>query len=327
MSDSLSTRYNSKNQNEIDILNAKQDSLQKDVQTVKDNYKVKSESDVWSQKPYSKKYRGVFHPYIFIHFPCNHKKHPQLYSSEEMYNFLKKDFYPSPQIDIYNLSIPEDLELEPEREPEFSYCVSGSSPMASVIIPTYNSSQELCITLKHLFQQDMNKQKWDVIVVDDGSEDETAQNLKNLNFLSRINFKFLCLPRKKKRENFSDCRFRAGIARNLGVKQALGQYLLFLDSDILIPSFYLSSVCQQLEKENVIQHPRYHLIQSAPKNYNQIDKNKHTFTKGTAYWENFYSTAENWNKKRLAWKYISTNTLCLKSSVFKQVGCFRKNYT
>jgi len=244
-----------------------------------------------------------------------------------MYNFLKKDFYPPPQTDIYNLSIPEDLELEPERKPEFSYYISGSKPTASIIIPTYNCFQKLCITLKHLFQQDLDKKEWEVIVVDDGSEDETAQNLKNLDFLSHINCKFLSMPRQHKRKNFADFRFRAGIARNVGVKQAQGQYLLFLDSDILIPSFYLSSVCHQLEKENVIQHPRYHLIQSAPKNYNQINKNRHTFVKSSGYWENFYSTAENWNSKRLAWKYISTNTLCLKSSVFKQIGGFRKNYT
>ena len=276
---------------------------------------------------YNFKNQKALHPHISMHFPCYHKKHLQLYGSEEMYNFLKKIYYPPPKIDIHNLSIPKDLELEPEREPEISYHISDSKPIASVVIPTYNCSQELGITLKHLFQQDLGKKKWEVIVVDDGSEDATAQYLKNLKFLSHLNFKFLFLPRQYKRKSFADFRFRAGIARNAGVKQAQGQYLLFLDSDMLIPSFYLSSVCHQLKKENVIQHPRYHLIQSAPKNYNQIDKNKHTFVKGSSYWENFYSTAGNWNQKRLAWKYISTNTLCLKSSVFKQVGCFRKNYT
>ena len=265
---------------------------------------------------------------IYIHFPCNHKKHSQLYSSEEIYSFLKKDCWlPPPPIDIYNLSIPEDLVLEPDKEPEFSYHIPGSRPLASVIIPSYNCSEELIISLKHLYQQDLKRQKWEVLVVDDGSDDGTTQALKNLGFLTQINFKLIYLPRKQKRTNFADHRFRAGIARNLGVKQARGKFLLFLDSDILTPPHYLSSICQQLKTENVIQHPRYHLLKSAPKEYSQIDKTRHIFVREPAYWENFYSTAQDWNEKRLPWKYVSTNTLCLKSSVFKQVGRFRKNYT
>ena len=60
-------------------------------------------------------------PPIFIHFPCSHKIHSELYKAQEIYHFLKKNFYPPPPLDIYNLSIPKDLELEPEREVEFSY--------------------------------------------------------------------------------------------------------------------------------------------------------------------------------------------------------------
>lgn len=297
------------------------------VDSLSSRYKNNIESDTTSQNSTSIKQISTLKPNIHIHFPCYHKKHPQLYSSGEIYSFLKKDFYPPPYQDIYNLSIPEDLKLEPEKEPEFFYHVSGSNPIASVIIPTYNCTQELIYTLKHLHLQDLDKREWEVIVVDDGSEGNTATALKGLDFLSYINFKFIFLPRQYKRESFADHRFRAGIARNLGAKQAQGKFLLFLDSDILTPPCYISSTCKQLETEDVIQHPRYHLIKSAPKEYSKIDKNKHTFIKGNNYWENFYATAQDWNQKRLPWKYISTNTLCLKSSVFKKVGCFRKNYT
>ena len=54
-----------------------------------------------------------------MHFPCFHKKHPKLYSSQEMFDFLTEQFFPPPKIDISNLSIPKDLKLEPEREPDF----------------------------------------------------------------------------------------------------------------------------------------------------------------------------------------------------------------
>ena len=198
---------------------------------------------------------------------------------------------------------------------------------ASVIIPAYNCSEELSLTLKHLYQQDRDKKEWEVIVVDDGSTENIAQTLKQLSFLKDMNFKFLYLPRVFPRTGFEDHRFRAGIARNLGVKQAIGEKLLFLDADILIPPHYISSACQQLEKHPVIQHPRYHLIPSAPTEYQKICKKEHTFIKAEGYWENFYATAKNWNEKKLPWKYISTNTLCLRAEIFKQVGGFRKNYT
>ncbi len=268
-----------------------------------------------------------FPPVARVHFPFSHKQRPELYSSEEMYAFLKSDFHPPPLADIYNLSIPEDLKLEPELEPEFVYRVSSQTPIASVIIPSYNCSRELSLTLEHLFRQDLAKAKWEAIVVDDCSDDSAAQTLKSLDFLSRINFKFVFLPGQRKRDSFADHRFRAGIARNQGVKQAQGKYLLFLDSDILTPPFYLSSACRQLEKYDVIQHPRYHLTPSAPTDYSQIDKSRHTFIKGSGYWEEFYSSAKNWSEKKLAWKYISTNTLGLKASAFKRAGRFRVNHT
>ncbi|MCZ0931846.1 MAG: hypothetical protein OXJ52_01665, partial [Oligoflexia bacterium] len=98
-------------------------------------------------------------------------------------------------------------------------------------------------------------------------------------------------------------------------------------ADILTPPHYISSVCRLLKTNDVVQHPRYHLTQSAPSNYKDINKAQHTFIKINDYWENFYATAENWNEKKLPWKYISTNSLCLKASLFKQAGSFRKNYT
>ena len=320
LSDSLSNRYSPTRTFAENI--DKQIFLTKKAQD-----KSNPRGNATGQNPVSPFKNNPFQPPVYFHFPCYHKKHPQLYSSEEIYEFLKQSAYPPPHTDIYNLSIPSDLELEPEREPEFSCHVLDSQPIASVIIPTYNCSQELIWTLKHLFQQDLPKQKYEVIVVDDGSEDQTAQTLKHLDFLSCMNFKFIFLSGKHKRESFADNRFRAGIARNLGVKQAQGAFLLFLDSDILTPSYYLSSVCELLKKEDVIQHPRYHLIKSAPKEYNKIDKSQHLYIKDSNYWENFYNTAQNWNEKRLPWKYISTNTLCLKTSVFKSVGWFRKNHT
>ena len=316
---------------------------------------------------------------IFVHFPCSHQRQPDLYNSKEIYDFLTQYYYPPPPYDIYNLSIPKDLKLEPENKAEIVYNLKDktgwfysffglafqdqanknsktgkknlkpnlmkawdkvlsfihkitkkpqhSAIKASVIITAYNCEKELLLTLKHLYQQDLPKKEWELIVVDDGSAKPLSQTLKNLKFLKEMNFKLIFLPRALPRTGPKDHRFRAGIARNLGAKYAKGENLLFLDADILVPPHYISSACKQLKTDPVVQHPRYHLTKSAPSNYKDINKSRHTFIKINNYWEKFYETAENWNEKKLPWKYISTNSLCLKTKLFNQVGRFRKNHT
>lgn len=86
----------------------------------------------------------------------------------------------------------------------------------SVIIPTYNRSELLRATLDSVFEQTFTD--YEVIVVDDGSTDRTAQMVAGyggkVRFLQQQN----CGP---------------GAARNLGAKHSKGEYLAFLDSDDL----------------------------------------------------------------------------------------------
>lgn len=306
---------------------------------------------------------------IFLSFPCAHKKHPELYSPEEISSFLSREFYPPPPYDCFNLSVPADLKLEPSLKPEVlakeppaglslkikktdqagdsqvdsdqendnqvnqagevpaGFTAQKKSLKASVVIPVYGDCYELILTLKHLERQDLDKTQFELIVVDDGSPAPIAGRLGSLDFLKQMNFKFIYFPRVKVRTGPKDHRFRAGIARNLGARAAQGENLFFLDADILIPPSYISACLKELEKHPVIQHPRYHLKPSAPVEYEKIIKARHCFVRGRSYWEDFYESSMDWNKRRLPWKYISTNTLCLKTEIFKKAGGFRKNYT
>ncbi|MCZ0931845.1 MAG: glycosyltransferase, partial [Oligoflexia bacterium] len=171
---------------------------------------------------------------VFVHFPCSHQAQTELYNSKEMYDFLKKSYYPPPPYDIYNLSIPKDLKLEPENKPELVYDLEGkafpfykenkkqsywnslfnkyfshSQLKASVIITAYNCERELALTLEHLYQQDLPKNEWELIVVDDGSQKKLSQSLKTLKLLQQMNFKFIFLPRDFPRTGPKDHRFRA----------------------------------------------------------------------------------------------------------------------
>ncbi len=105
------------------------------------------------------------------------------------------------------------------------------SPLVSVIIPTYNRSSIICRTIENVFEQ--SYRDFEVIVVDDGSTDDTLAKLKI--FGDRI--------RVLTRENSGPA-----VARNRGVDVARGQVVAFQDSDDLWISNKLERQIELLER-------------------------------------------------------------------------------
>lgn len=89
------------------------------------------------------------------------------------------------------------------------------NPLVSIIIPTFNSSGFIKSTLIKVLQQTW--QNVEIIVVDDGSTDNTVEIIKGLN-----NSKIKLIESVNK---------GASAARNLGLKNANGQFIQFLDAD------------------------------------------------------------------------------------------------
>jgi glycosyltransferase involved in cell wall biosynthesis len=88
-------------------------------------------------------------------------------------------------------------------------------PYFSVVIPTYNRGNYISATLKSVLAQTFND--YEIIVVDDGSTDNTADLIKKIKD-SRIKYIY-----QTNRER--------GTARNTGVKNSAGTYITFADSD------------------------------------------------------------------------------------------------
>lgn len=88
-------------------------------------------------------------------------------------------------------------------------------PLFSVIIPTYNRLNILPKAISSVINQVF--EQWELIIVDDGSIDNTSEFVDSLND-SRILF--------IKQNNLG-----VTVARNAGSKVASGKYLVFLDSD------------------------------------------------------------------------------------------------
>ena len=94
-----------------------------------------------------------------------------------------------------------------------------SEYQASVIVPVYNVEQYLGICLDSLVNQTMDKSKMEVLVINDGSPDNSWD---------------ICLEYSKKYDFikiFSKENEGLSATRNFGIKHAKGKYLFFLDSD------------------------------------------------------------------------------------------------
>ncbi|HTE91323.1 MAG TPA: glycosyltransferase [Terriglobales bacterium] len=92
------------------------------------------------------------------------------------------------------------------------------SPVISVIIPTFNRATMLSATLESFAAQSIPKNRYEVIVVDDGSKDATSEVCRD--FASRIQLKYLHIDNSG-----------TSAAKNTGILASRGKLLLFFDDD------------------------------------------------------------------------------------------------
>ena len=88
----------------------------------------------------------------------------------------------------------------------------------SIIIPAYNAERFIAETIQSVVHQTYTN--WELLIIDDGSKDNTAQIVKSFLNDNRIKYFF------QKNSGVS-------AARNLGMSYSSGNYLAFLDADDL----------------------------------------------------------------------------------------------
>src|SRR5271155_324881 len=106
------------------------------------------------------------------------------------------------------------------------------NPKVSVVIPTYNRAEKVRKTVESVLAQSFTD--LEVIVVDDGSSDETGQTLEHA-FGDRIRYYFQ--PNQG-----------VSAARNKGIEEARGEWIAFLDSDDLWEKEKLECQLDALER-------------------------------------------------------------------------------
>lgn len=100
----------------------------------------------------------------------------------------------------------------------------------SIVIPTFNRAAYLADCIDSLNNQTLGKDNFEVIVVDDGSKDNTAETMTDL----IQNHSWVKYFPKKNQGPAS--------ARNFGIKKAEGEWIAFLDDDCLASDNWIESV-------------------------------------------------------------------------------------
>ncbi|ENJ1725917.1 glycosyltransferase family 2 protein [Vibrio parahaemolyticus] len=105
----------------------------------------------------------------------------------------------------------------------------------SIVIPCYNVEKYIVGMLDSLFK-DENINEWLVILIDDGSTDQT--------------YKILCEYKKNnvnliKQENKGQSK-----SRNIGLEYSEGEFIIFLDADDIVSENYISNLYNVAQESN-----------------------------------------------------------------------------
>ena len=128
----------------------------------------------------------------------------------------------------------------------------------TVIICTYNRASLLKRTLKSLSIQTVSSHHFEILVVDDGSTDDTEcvcksmrKDLPNLKYISTVDNNGLAN------------------ARNLGINSAKGKHILFTDDDCIVSDNWVERLNYYLTREHIVAGS----IDSSLSNYLTISEN------------------------------------------------------
>lgn len=110
--------------------------------------------------------------------------------------------------------------------------------MISVVVPAYNEARRLPASLGRIFEfMDVRHPEYEVVVVDDGSTDGTAE-------LARREF----AERSQLRVERYEANRGKGYAVRLGIAQARGDLVLFSDADLSTPIEDLDALLAAVER-------------------------------------------------------------------------------
>lgn len=121
---------------------------------------------------------------------------------------------------------------------EIAYPYNDEKDLLSVIIPFYNLGNYVLETLRNVLESDY--QNLEVIIVNDGSNDqESVRILSDLEIENNPKVRIISTENQG-----------LALARNVGAKNARGEYIAFIDADDLVANNFFSRAIYVLKKFN-----------------------------------------------------------------------------
>src|SRR3989338_4858676 len=105
-------------------------------------------------------------------------------------------------------------------------------PKYSIIIPTYNRAKFLPKTLDSVVSQTLSCHKYEILIIDDGSTDNTREKVAEfMKQYSDYDIKYFY------QKNAGPAK-----ARNLGIKESKGEIIFFTDDDCIVPHNWMATL-------------------------------------------------------------------------------------
>jgi len=161
--------------------------------------------------------------------------------------------------------------------------------MVSIIIPVFNRAHIVKETIESIKNQTYSN--WEALFIDDGSTDDTIEIIKSA---SKNDPRFILLRRPKSRVK------GANTCRNIGIENAEGEYLIFLDSDDL-----LSDSCLAERIVTISREPKYDFIVFPGLVFTNKTKNANTLISCPEIENDFDSILDHFLKFDVPWVIFS----------------------
>lgn len=195
----------------------------------------------------------------------------------------------------------------------------------SVIIPSYNKKNRLQLVLQTLKQQDCGIENFEVIVVNDGSTDNTGDMVMFFQNNTSLNLTQIHQPNKGR-----------AAARNAGIKAAKGEILLFLDDDRFVRENFISEhlhlflnrpdknlvvlgkrMCLFFSRFDEIFDEIQQLLLNYPEEVFKRAREEHY------YWKKVKSVIE---MPAISWMLFTTGNVSMGANLFEKVGLFNEGF-
>ncbi len=181
-----------------------------------------------------------------------------------------------------------------------SFLSQSASPEISIIIPVYNGEKYIGECLSSVLLNTVNA-AFEIIVVDDGSTDDTAK------IVQRFSCRYIRIEKSG-----------VAAARNIGIKNAKGGIIFFFDADVKLKKDTLDVFLKHFKEDSDVYVMQGRWDKSSPI---PAFSSRFLLLKYAYNFEGLFK-----NKRRLEAANLETGWLAIRKEVFEKIGIFNEGY-